>query len=112
MDLKARARARATDVEDWVMDQHRRGAAATNPNFIPISGVWKERAAARAAAHTKATELEDAAAAAAKDQPEVLFFDKQPDLRVLSVGLPENWSAMWDGNTRGVYYGNCVSKVC
>jgi hypothetical protein len=97
---------------EWVANQHRTGAAASNPNFIQISDAWRDRVAARAAAAAAAEAEAAAAAAAAKDAQETLFFDTQPDLGVLSVGLPEHWTAMWDPHTKGVYYGNVITKVC
>lgn len=111
VDLEARDRARTTDVLAWVADQHRTGAAATNPNFIPISNTWRDRVAARVAARAEAAAAAAAQAAAAQDAQETLFFDTQPDLDVLSVGLLEGWRAMWDPNTKGVYYGNVHTKV-
>lgn len=111
MDLEARDRVRATDVGEWVASQHRTGAAASNPNFIPISDTWRERVAARSTARAEAAAAADAAAAAESDRQETLFFEKKPDLDVLSVGLPEHWYAMWDPHSKGVYYGNMQTKV-
>lgn len=35
----------------------------------------------------------------------------KPDLEKLSKGLPKGWRAMWDKNSKEVYYGNTESKV-
>lgn len=111
MDLEARDRARAADVLEWVADQHRSGAAATNPNFITISDAWRDRVKARAASRAQAAAAASKTAAAERDREETLFFKSKPDLEVLSVGLPEGWVAMWDPITTGVYYGNLHTKV-
>lgn len=111
VDLAARERVRAADVEEWIAEQFRTGAAQSNPNFVPLPGDWRERVRARAAMRAAAAAAAAAAADAAADKANALFFDSEPDLGVLSVGLPEGWRALWDPGSKGVYYGHVESKV-
>lgn len=111
VDLAARERVRAADVEEWIAEQFRTGAAQSNPNFVPLPGDWRERVRKRAAAREAAAQAAAAAAEAAADKANALFFDSEPDLGVLSVGLPEGWRALWDPGSKGVYYGHVESKV-
>ena len=64
-----------------------------------------------AAAAAAAAQTQQGSAAAARGAGEVLFFEREPNLAVLSVGLPEHWEAMWDAHTKGVYYGNSATRV-
>eukprot|EP00892_Ulva_mutabilis_P001776 jgi/Ulvmu1/1159/UM107_0033.1 len=111
VDLAARDRVRAADVEEWIAEQFRSGAAQSNPNFVPLPHDWRERVRERAAAREAAAAAAGAAAAAAADKANALFFDTEPDLGVLSVGLPEGWRALWDPSSKGVYYGHVDTKV-
>ena len=71
----------------------------------PLAGDWREKvkaAQAAAASPTAAT----AVAPAPTPAP-----DGRPDLAALTVGLPEGWKAMWDKQSKEVYYGNLTTKV-
>ena len=105
------------DIDAWRDAQLRSGdAAAANPNFAPVAGDWRERAAAArrrrererhesggdggeenaaTAAEATTSAAADAAAAAAG-----------VDLAALTAPLPRGWRAFYDVAGKEVYYSN------
>lgn len=113
LDLAARERVKAADIEEWIAQQFRSGEAQSNPNFIPLSVDWRARIKAKQAAAAAAAAAAIANAQAAKSAADevVLHYDAEPDLDLLSTGLVDGWAAMWDATSGDVYYGNKATQV-
>ena len=114
LDPSARELAKAAEIEEWIAQQHREGTAHGNPNFIVVPDAWRDRIAARQDAAVAAAAAADAAQAAQRQAAAevVLHYAAEPDLELLSVGLPAGWAALWDAASGDVYYGNAVTQVC
>jgi hypothetical protein len=136
-DPGALEKKRQREVEAWAAQQAAAGAAADNPNFVPLPTDWRAallgsseekaakassssssskkaaKAAARAAAKAAAAASMTTAAAAGGSQEAgwPTHSKTRPDLAALSVDLPPGWEAMWDKASGDIYYGNPTTKV-
>ncbi|KAF3616181.1 hypothetical protein FXO38_34701 [Capsicum annuum] len=96
--LEKLERKRQREIEEWRAQQMASGEAKDNANFQPLGGDWRERVKRKRA--EKAREAEK--------QPSEE--NEQPDLDVISKGLPSGWQAYWDESTKQVYYGNAATS--
>ncbi|XP_049400146.1 uncharacterized protein LOC125864278 isoform X1 [Solanum stenotomum] len=89
---------RQREIEEWRAQQIASGEAKDNANFQPLGGDWRER--------VKRKRVEKMREAEKQPSEE----NEQPDLDVISRGLPSGWQAYWDDSTKQVYYGNAVTS--
>lgn len=76
----------------------------------PLAGDWRERLKAGKAEAGSPEQVTGKAAPAAAPAAAPVS-DGRPDLAALTRGLPKGWRAMWDKQSREVYYGNLGTKV-
>ncbi|XP_016439055.1 uncharacterized protein LOC107764989 isoform X2 [Nicotiana tabacum] len=89
---------RQREIEEWRAKQIASGEAKENANFQPLGGDWRERVKRKRAEKMREAEKQPSEE------------NEQPDLNVLSRGLPSGWQAYWDDSTKQVYYGNAVTS--
>ncbi|XP_059301019.1 uncharacterized protein LOC132053156 isoform X1 [Lycium ferocissimum] len=89
---------RQREIEEWRAQQIASGEAKANANFQPLGGDWRERVKRKRAEKMKEAEKQPSEE------------NEQPDLDVLSRGLPSGWQAYWDDSSKQVYYGNAVTS--
>lgn len=89
---------RQREIEEWRAKQIASGEAKENANFQPLGGDWRERVKRKRAEKMREAEKQPSEE------------NEQPDLDVLSRGLPSGWQAYWDDSTKQVYYGNAVTS--
>ncbi|CAN4117836.1 unnamed protein product [Withania somnifera] len=89
---------RQREIEEWRAQQIASGEAKDNANFQPLGGDWRERVKRKRAEKLKEAE---------KQQSEE---NEQPNLDVITRGLPSGWQAYWDESTKQVYYGNAATS--
>lgn len=71
----------------------------------PIRGDWRTKVKVAKKASQKVADKEEAPA---KEAP---LPNPVPDLSEHNKGLPPGWQAIWDPTSKGVYFGNIVTKV-
>lgn len=89
---------RQREIEEWRAQQIASGEAKDNANFQPLGGDWRERVKRKRAENMKEAEKQPSEE------------NEQPDLHVISRGLPSGWQAYWDDSTKQVYYGNAATS--
>ncbi|KAK4363928.1 hypothetical protein RND71_015286 [Anisodus tanguticus] len=89
---------RQREIEEWRAQQIASGEAKANANFQPLGGDWRERVKRKRAEKMKEAEKQPSEE------------NEQPDLDVLSRGLPSGWQAYWDDSSKQVYYGNAATS--
>ncbi|MCD7456140.1 hypothetical protein HAX54_030715 [Datura stramonium] len=89
---------RQREIEEWRAQQIASGEAKDNANFQPLGGDWRERVKRKRAEKMREAEKQPSEE------------NEQPNLDVISRGLPSGWQAYWDDSTKQVYYGNAVTS--
>lgn len=89
---------RQREIEEWRAQQIASGEAKDNANFQPLGGDWRERVKRKRAEKVREAEKQPSEES------------EQPDLGVISRGLPSGWQAYWDDSTKQVYYGNAATS--
>lgn len=70
----------------------------------PLAMDWREKIKA-----AKGRPAEAPKAVTPKAEP--VKYASKPNLEALSVGLPSGWKALWDKQSREIFYGNPTTKV-
>ncbi|XP_055807531.1 uncharacterized protein LOC129876198 isoform X2 [Solanum dulcamara] len=89
---------RQREIEEWRAQQIASGEAKDNANFQPLGGDWRERVKRKRAEKVREAEKQ------------LSEENEQPDLDVISRGLPSGWQAYWDDSMKQVYYGNAATS--
>ncbi|KAJ8534408.1 hypothetical protein K7X08_016136 [Anisodus acutangulus] len=89
---------RQREIEEWRAQQIASGEAKDNANFQPLGGDWRERVKRKRAENMREAEKQPSEE------------NEQPDLDVVSSGLPSGWQAYWDDSSKQVYYGNAMTS--
>ncbi|XP_015055145.1 formin-binding protein 4 isoform X2 [Solanum pennellii] len=89
---------RQREIEEWRAQQIASGEAKDNANFQPLGGDWRERVKRK-----RVEKMREA-------EKQLSEENEQPDLDVISRGLPSGWKAYWDDSTKQVYYGKAVTS--
>uniref|UniRef100_A0A3Q7IAW7 WW domain-containing protein n=1 Tax=Solanum lycopersicum TaxID=4081 RepID=A0A3Q7IAW7_SOLLC len=102
---------RQREIEEWRAQQIASGEAKDNANFQPLGGDWYHFSSfCFTALYLRERVKRKRVEKMREAEKQLSEENEQPDLDVISRGLPSGWKAYWDDSTKQVYYGKAVTS--